>query len=136
MTSRETIDVTVQRFGMVAAAIGAVAVLAYWTTNNNGPIARAFYDAPRDSLSGEASELVLRVIPAGVHHADIAQTFARDGFDCHHSRLLRDRQLWTCQRQAFRLNGLPNTERWVVEFECRKDLAPCTIETLHAEVRA
>ncbi|MGD9920991.1 MAG: hypothetical protein AB7V13_06035 [Pseudorhodoplanes sp.] len=125
-----------KRFGVTAAGIGAVAILAYWTTNNDGPITRAFYDAPRDSSGAEASEQVLKVIPAGVHHADIARTFARDGFDCHRSRLLQDRQLWTCQRQAFRLNGLPNTERWVVEFECRKDFTPCTIETLHAEVRA
>ena len=116
-------------------ATGLVAIVGYWYTNNEGPIARAFHDAPRDSFGGEATQQVLKVIPAGTHHQDIARTFVGDGFDCHRSQLLKDRQLWTRQRRAVRLSGLPNTERWVVEFECKPGLASCTIEKLHAEVR-
>jgi hypothetical protein len=127
--------VTLRRFGVLAIATSLVAVVGYWTTNNEGPIARAFYDTPRDSFGSDTSQTILKVLPAGMHHPDIERTFASDGFDCHRSQLLTGRQLWTCQRRAVRLNGLPNNERWVVEFECKAGLAPCTIEKLHAEVR-
>ncbi len=120
--------------------IGSLAFLgmyaAYGSFSDRGPIARAFYEAPRDSFGAEVSQQLRKVVPTGVHHTNIAQTFASEGFDCHRSRLLPERQLWTCQRRTLRLNGLPNSEKWVVEFECDSSLALCTVTRLHAEVSA
>jgi hypothetical protein len=109
---------------------------AYGNFSDRGPIARAFYETPKDSFGADVSPQLLKAVPAGVHHANIAQTFTKEGFDCHRSQLLPERQLWTCQRRTLRFNGLPHNEKWVVEFECDSSLAPCTVTKLHAEVRA
>jgi hypothetical protein len=126
------IALLITRLALVAAF---TSILAGCGLGSGGPITKAFDTATPDSIATDVSRQVSEVFPTGTHVADINRAFASEGFSCHRSQIADPRVLWTCQRQAFRLNLFRVWETWVVEVECRNDLAPCTIQNVYAEIR-
>ncbi|HEX8663451.1 MAG TPA: hypothetical protein VF744_05425 [Beijerinckiaceae bacterium] len=116
-----------------AGLLALVAAIAL-SLRYRGPLETAFHEAPRDSFGTDVTEDVARALPLGTHAPQAVQYVEENGFMCHRSELAGDRQLWTCQRRAFRL-GRIGYERWTLEFECDRRLAPCTMIKHRAAVR-
>jgi hypothetical protein len=86
-------------------------------------------------LTGEVA--LALALPLNKHSSEIIPLMKKNGFMCFRSRLVSDRAIWNCQRVAVRpkfLSDGRSIEQWILEFECDRALAHCTMVDYYAAI--
>jgi hypothetical protein len=126
---------------IILAWIGALAMVAglVYCSSDRGRIVDAYDSAWRDSFGTDLTNevaLALALRP-NRHSSDIVPVLESNGFMCFQSKIITERSIWNCQRRALRprlLGSGRSLEHWVLEFECDKALAHCTIINYRATI--